>query len=239
MNLSVKSRWTAFAIHLVLSLAVLVLLLAIIFYWWFPRDLIFAGGVEGLRILIGVDIVLGPVLTLMVYKYGKKGLKSDLILISTLQIVCLLGGLWLVFNERPLLQVLADDGVHLLAASDYKFYQIDPSGHSRRTPGWVLMDIPEDHAQLGSIKFTSEFADEKPFVFRDDLYLPMREQGKARYDSRIRFIQQAMDDKFLVRLGKRNNDDCDWVPLHSKHNFGFACVSYPAGIVALSERQFW
>lgn len=239
MNLTVKSRWTAFAIHLALSLAVLVLLLTIVFYFWFPRDLIFAGGIDGLKILIGVDIILGPVLTLMVYKQGKKGLKSDLILISAVQIGCLLGGLWLVYNERPLLQVLADDGVHLLAASDFKFYQINPTELPGRSPKWVLMDIPEDHAQLGSIKFTSEFVDEKPFVFRDDLYQPMLAQDKARYESRIKFIQQAMDEEFILSLGERHGDSCDWVPLHSKHNFGFACLTYQAGIISLSERQFW
>lgn len=238
MALNVKTRWGAFAIHLAISVLILIALLAVIFFIWFPRDLIFAGGVGGLKILMGVDLVLGPLLTLIVYQQGKKSLKMDLTVIGLLQFACLAAGLWLIFNERPQVQVLADDGIHLLAASDFKYYEIEPPELPGPSPKYVLLDLPEDRGQLNSIKFTSEFVEEKPFAFRDDLYLPMADMAKERFDSRISFIQDVMEDDNIQTLPAKKPDECAWVPVHSKHVLGYACVSFKNGIIRLSDRQY-
>ncbi|KAB0769044.1 hypothetical protein F7O87_33620, partial [Pseudomonas aeruginosa] len=62
------SRWRAFFIHLLISLAIFIVLLAIICLWWYPGALFeIAGGWQGVRIVAAVDMVLGPLLTLVVY----------------------------------------------------------------------------------------------------------------------------------------------------------------------------
>ncbi len=233
------SRWKAFGIHLFISVLILIALLAMILFVWFPYDLIFAGGVGGLKIMMGVDLVLGPLLTLVVFAPGKKGLKLDLALIGFLQIACLSGGLWLVYNERPLVQLLADDGVHLLAASDFKNYQMKVDDLPSRGPKNVLLDLPENRDSLGTIKFTSEFVDEKPFTFRTDLYIPMNEITEERFKQRITFIQAPMATSELENLIKMDaQDDCTWIPVHSKHVFGYACTNHQNGIIRLSEHNY-
>ncbi len=73
------NRWKAFAIHMGASLLLFLGLLLIIINVWFPGILFsIDGGWDGLKILLGVDLVLGPLLTLLVYKAGKPGLKFDL-----------------------------------------------------------------------------------------------------------------------------------------------------------------
>lgn len=242
MALNIKSRWAAFAIHLIISIVILLVLLAVIFFFWFPRDLIFAGGIDGLKILLGVDLVLGPLLTLLVYNHQKKELKWDLTIIGLIQGGCLIAGLWLIFNERPLIQVLADDGVHLLAASDFKYYEVTPKELPGSNPKFVLLDLPENRAEIGSIKFTSEFVDEKPFAFREDLYLPITEVAENAFRSRIQFIQELMSSDELTGLQQlmaaQGQRSCDWVPVYSKHVEGHACVSFDEGIVRLSDREF-
>jgi hypothetical protein len=239
MALNVKSRWAAFAIHLAISLVILIGLLAIIFFFWFPKDLIFAGGIGGLKILMGVDLVLGPLLTLLVYQQHKPSLRMDLTIIGLIQAACLLAGLWLIFNERPIVQVLADDGVHLLAASDLDYFEMTTPDIPGSTPKYVMLDLPEDRAKIGSIKFTTEFVEEKPFTFRDDLYLDMSSQSSDRYQSRIDFIQELMTEEDVAALAALNAKECDWIPLHSKHASGFACVNREDGIMRLSERRFF
>ena len=44
-----------------------------------------------MQIIIGVDLIMGPVPTLIVFKADKKGLKFDLTLIGIFQGVCLAG----------------------------------------------------------------------------------------------------------------------------------------------------
>lgn len=234
---NVKSRWSAFAIHLVISLVILLILLAIIFFYWFPHDLIYAGGIDGLKILGGVDLIIGPLLTLLVFVPGKKGLKFDLTLIGLFQITCLCIGLWLIYNQRPLAQIVIDDGVHLLSASEFKAYDTDVSNIAGRTPKKIMMDIPEDLSQLSGLKFTSEFVEEKPFPFRADLYIPFSEVNEERFSQRIDFIQKQMEEKQLENLSKRNEKSCRWIPLISTHNEGFACMNYKQGIIKLSNHQ--
>ena len=53
------SRWQAFGIHLAISTVLLLVMLLIIFWIWFPGILFSVdGGWTGLRIVIGVDLVL-------------------------------------------------------------------------------------------------------------------------------------------------------------------------------------
>jgi hypothetical protein len=54
-------------------------------------------GAEGLLLLMaGIDIVVGPLLTLIVFKAGKKGLKFDLALIALAQAAFLAYGVWTI-----------------------------------------------------------------------------------------------------------------------------------------------
>ncbi|MEM7357757.1 MAG: hypothetical protein AAF431_01515 [Pseudomonadota bacterium] len=238
MALNVQTRWAAFAVHLLISLAVLAGLLSIIFFVWFPYDLIFAGGVDGLKIVMGVDLVLGPVLTLMVFVPGKKGLKSDLTMIGLVQVVCLVAGMWVVHNERPMVQVLADDGVHILAASDFKYYQVEAGDLPGPYPKHALLNLPEDKSVWGTLKLTNEIVELKPLVFRGDLYLPAQEVEQSRYQARLDHIQGVMSDADLQRLAALNTEDCSWLPVHSKHVGGFACITQQSGVIQLSDREF-
>jgi len=96
------SRWRAFAIHLGISLAVVGVLAFGLFYLWYPPHLLgFAGAAGLLALVAGVDIVAGPLLTLIVYKAGKKSLKFDLSVIALAQLCFLAYGLWTVWATRP------------------------------------------------------------------------------------------------------------------------------------------
>ena len=99
----VMSRYQACFYHFLISLAVFVGLAYLVLYRWYP-DFFFAidGGWEGMRIIIGVDLILGPLLTLVGVKSGKPGLKFDLTMIGITQIACLLAGLFIVYSERPI-----------------------------------------------------------------------------------------------------------------------------------------
>ena len=63
------------------------------FWVWYPTPY-FAidGGWQVLRILAGVDVVLGPLLTFIVFKIGKPSLKFDMSCIILMQIGALIYG---------------------------------------------------------------------------------------------------------------------------------------------------
>ena len=99
------NRFTAFATHIGISLVLFLVFGFLILYHWYP-SIFFAtdGGWQGIRIVAFVDLVLGPTLTLAVFKVGKPGLKTDLTLIGILQTVCLIAGTYVVYSERGIWQ---------------------------------------------------------------------------------------------------------------------------------------
>ena len=84
------SRFRASGFHFVISLLVGLVLLALCWFMWYPAPMLMAiGGHEIFLLVVGIDVVLGPLLTLVVFKSGKKTLKFDLAVIALLQIAAL------------------------------------------------------------------------------------------------------------------------------------------------------
>jgi hypothetical protein len=117
------TRWRAFAAHLAVSAIVVGIVCALIFLVWYPHPYFQAVGAWNvLRVLIGVDLVLGPLLTLVVYKPGKWGLKFDLAVIAIVQLAALLYGTTVIYTERPYYTVFAVDRFNVIARRD-----VDPA----------------------------------------------------------------------------------------------------------------
>lgn len=97
-----KFRFKYFFGHLVISFAIALLSLYLVFYVWYPAPLDKAAGVSGIiLIMLSIDVMLGPLLTLVLAKEGKKGLKFDLIVIAIVQLLALSYGLYSVDKGRP------------------------------------------------------------------------------------------------------------------------------------------
>ena len=113
------SRWKAAGIHLSISLLIGLIVGALLFGVWYPPPYCHAAGADQLvLLLVSVDIVLGPLLTLVVFKSGKWGLKFDLTLIAVMQTVALVYGLSVVLRSRPVFLVAAVDRFVLVSASE-------------------------------------------------------------------------------------------------------------------------
>jgi len=121
------TRWKACAIHLALSALVLSLIALVLVWRWYPPGLFHMARADGLLLLIGgVDLVLGPLLTLIVFKTGKKSLKFDLTVIALLQVAALAFGLHAVWKSRPVFLVASDTRLTLVYA-----FEIEPQDLAR------------------------------------------------------------------------------------------------------------
>ena len=97
-------RLKASAIHLTLSLTIAALAGALVFGVWYPypyREI--SGGRELFLLLVTVDVILGPLMTLAVFNRVKPWpvLRRDLIVIAIVQLMALSYGLWIVCVARP------------------------------------------------------------------------------------------------------------------------------------------
>lgn len=113
------TRYKAFAIHLLLTVTIFVTFLGIAFLVWYPWPYFETENAPKiLRILVGVDVVLGPLLTLIIFKPGKPGLKFDLAMIAFVQFAALAYGASVLFEGRPGYIAFAVDRFTVISARD-------------------------------------------------------------------------------------------------------------------------
>jgi len=112
------SRWKASGLHLLISLGVASATGALVYFMWYPPPYFkVAGGSTLVLLIVGVNIVIGPLLTLAVFKHGKKGMRVDLIVIALLQIAAFGYGLRVIAAARPVFVVAEVDRFVLVAAN--------------------------------------------------------------------------------------------------------------------------
>jgi len=170
------NRWGAFAVHLLVSLAILAILVSLAVFWLFPGGLFLAaGGWEGVRIIIAVDLVLGPCLTLVVFNPQKprSELIRDLSLIVLVQVLALGAGAYLVAKARPLAVVQVFDTFYVLNREDYRQLNV-AEGELERLSGWVpkyfYVEVPEHPVEFMVQNMLSQLNGETPLQQRIDLY---------------------------------------------------------------------
>ena len=140
-----ETRWGAFGIHLVISALIFIVLAAIIVFIWYPGFLFQAdGGWQGIRLIASIDLILGPVLTLIIYNKAKKSLPVDLAAIGVVQLIALFIGCYLVYQERPIAVIYSDDSFRTMSKKSYDFYGIDANTitffDNETKPVWVYVD---------------------------------------------------------------------------------------------------
>lgn len=155
------SRWKAAAIHLAISFLVGVVAAVLIFGLWYPAPYSSIGGASKLvLVLLGVDLAIGPLLTLIVYRQGKWGMRFDLAVISLLQVAALSYGMWVITFARPVFVVGAIDRFILVPAD-----ALDPADLAQgsqpefRRLSWtgpllVNAQRPSDHQQRNELLFS-------------------------------------------------------------------------------------
>jgi hypothetical protein len=154
MKLKEVTRWHASGLHLLISAAIAAGALALMLLVWYPHPLfVAAGGNDLLFLLVGVDVVIGPLITLIIFKVGKKGLKFDLFCIGALQLAALFYGVGIVYLARPAFIVFVKDRFEVVTAVELKpenlaegrlpeFRNVPVTG-----PVWAAAEFPTEPAE--------------------------------------------------------------------------------------------
>ena len=139
------SRLRAAGIHLLICLAVAALAAALVFGLWYPWPYRVAAGGQGLFVLVvSVDLILGPLLTLTVFNVAKtrSHLRRDLAVIRALQLAALVYGLSTVYAARPVALVFEVDRFRVVNAANVHAPELPQAPEAfRRLPltgPWLL-----------------------------------------------------------------------------------------------------
>ena len=136
-TLASLNRWKASAIHLALSAAIGATVVALMLALWYPRPYFAAmGGAMLLVLLIGVDVVIGPLITLIIFDPKKKSLRFDLAVIALLQLAALVYGCSVMFTARPVYSVFVVDRFEVIAAN-----AIDEESREKAVPEFRALSL--------------------------------------------------------------------------------------------------
>lgn len=234
-------RFQAFSIHFTISFIIFLALLAVLVFLWFPKYLFNSdGGWEALKILVGVDLVLGPLLTLIVFKPGKKTLKLDLTLIALMQITCLAIGITLVYLERPLAVVFSHDRFVAVSQGTFDVSKTDSDAlkdYPNTRPRLIYVLLPEDEKEARHLRMMQ--IKEGSLHVRPDFFAPYTEHAhkipEAAGIEIATIFEDFPDGKDKVQqwLDKKNYsaEAIVWVPYEGRYKTTFLVLDKKTGTV--------
>jgi hypothetical protein len=129
----------ASGVHLLSSLVVALVAAALVFFVWYPypyREL--SGGKELFLIVVAVDVVCGPLLTMVLFNNSKprSELFKDLTLVVLIQLAALIYGMYTMALARPVYLVEEVDRFKVVSVADISPDQLKPESNSLHKLPW-------------------------------------------------------------------------------------------------------
>lgn len=219
------SRWKASGIQLLLSCVVVGVVLVLMMAVWYPWPLFeLAGGARITLILAGVNVALGPLLTLIVFKAGKKGMAFDLTFIAIVQAAALAYGVHVVYVARPVYLTFVVDRFVLVTAKD-----LDPNDLAQATnpqyrrlplgrPSYVAAVLPTDLKESTDMLFSGLAG--KDVELYPKYYVPYEQQTqnalKRAKDLGILLERDAGPVRGFLDAAGRSPDSVKFLPLRAR-----------------------
>jgi len=213
-----RQRFKAFAIQLVFSTLAVVMIFGIVRFVWFPGPYFRIAGVAHiLWVLIGVNFVLGPLLTFIVFDRAKKSLKFDLAVIVLMQLVALAYGVQAIQSERPRYMVFAVDRFNVLADKDVDAGAVTDGRFRQRPfagPLMLVAQLPDGKDELSRLLDETLFHGKPDIERRPEYWRPYGENFRqallaAKPLNSLREARPAAAaeiDRIIARNGREPGD---------------------------------
>ena len=212
-----ESRFTAFVVHLLLSLVIFASLFAFTYFVLLPGFLFYSeGGITILSLIGGIDVILGPLVTLIIYKKTKPSLKFDLSIIALLQIAALLYGLHALWSVRPLAVFYAKGQYHVTYQDTFTkptYSDISKNEYlNRLKPPTLAISVPNADSNLTAQSFAHVISTGTSYFAQQNLY--------QDYQTQIPLLRQhAMTPEQAVERSFISKDSP--LALLDKEKYGF------------------
>lgn len=215
-----SKRIKFFLSHLSISAIIALIASSIIFCVWYPSPLAIAVGVMHIVLMmLAIDMVIGPLFTLLVYKEGKKTLKFDLTVIVLVQLFAFMYGFYSIAQGRPAWIVYNVDGFELIRVNDIYQKNLKDAQQPYQQPSWsgaqyTAVQFAKDIKQRNENMFT-EVLGGISLAQRPERYVPLLQaqlqikQCAQELNQLNKFNSADQVKKILIKYPQANA----WVPL--------------------------
>jgi hypothetical protein len=212
-------RLKAFGLHLLASASALILVLGALWLGWYRwPGWYLSSALHVVGIVVLVDLVLGPTLTLIVANHRKprRILARDIAIIVSVQLIALVYGSVTLWSGRPLYYTFSVNSLECVQASDIEESEIalaqrqNPSfaPHWYSLPRWIWAPLPDNPEEAMHIVNDASFGSGKdvvdmPRYFKPwDQGLPKLRDQLAPLDD-ISYFNKREKQSLRKRLGQQ------------------------------------
>jgi hypothetical protein len=200
-------RLKAFGLHLLGSACLLALALGSLYLGWYRwPGWYLAGALTIALVMAGVDVVVGPLLTLVIANPDKprRELTRDISIIVVVQLIAAGYGVMTLWNGRPLYYTYSEKFLEMVQAQDLSpedvalGQKLNPNlaPHWYSLPRWIYAPLPKD-ASLANKIASGAFAGGADVIDMPQYYRPWAE-GLADMRQHLRSL------KGMTEIGKND-----------------------------------
>lgn len=215
-----SKRLKFFFSHLAISIIVTLIIISLVFFVWYPIPLAKAVGVIHIFLmLIAIDMIIGPLLGLIVYKEGKKTLKFDLTVVILIQISALCYGVYSIAQGRPVWIVYTNERFELVRNNEIVQDHIEKAQlkfqkPSLLKPEYAAVKYANDSVQKSNDIFTETMGGVSLAQF-PERYQPLssvKDKIKDKSQS-IEILNQFNEKQQVENIIKKYPTATAWLPL--------------------------
>ena len=221
-------RLKFFLNHLSISFLIVLLVMSVIFFIWYPWPLATAIGVTQIFLMmLVIDVIVGPILGLLVYKGGKKSLKFDLTVIILLQLSALFYGIYSIEQGRPAWIVFNVDRFELIRKNEIVDQNVNRAQPQFQQPSWFK-------PQFVATEFAKNIQQRNDDMFAEVLSGISIAQRPERYVDFIQAKEQIQQREQKLDLLQQYNNKPDVEKILAKYPQATAFLPLKASAVDMT-----
>jgi len=191
-----RERFVAFGIHFAATLGLAAIAAALIFFLWFPHPFeTMIGGTELFMLVVGCDLALGPLISLVIYNSQKSRFKlvMDYTIVGLVQIAAMIYGVLIVAGTRPVYVAFNKDRLEVVTARDIDDSELAAARDPRYSrlpwngPRYVYISVPREDQQDALLQSVAGREEHQ----RPKFYAPY-EQGLAEIRKRAKPVSRII-----------------------------------------------
>jgi hypothetical protein len=227
-----REKTIAFLVHFLTTLVIAAGAAALVFLVWYPDPFqTMAGGFKLFLLIASCDLVLGPLLSFVIYNSRKtrRALIFDYTIVGIVQVAAMLYGLYAIENSRPVYVAFVVDRLEVVAASEIAETDLAAGKPPFTTlPKWgpqlIGTQMPADAKERNDLMFSSLSG--KDLQVLPKYYVPYEtviEDVKSRAQPLAALEKRHPDSKpmlseALTELGMEPAS-VRWLPVRAKSGF--------------------
>src|SRR5690349_13406477 len=236
-----RRKFFAFGIHFSITAVLGAIAAALIFVVWFPHPFAtMIGGTELFVLVVGCDLVLGPLLSLVVYdpRKSRRALTVDYSVIGTVQLATLVYGVYVVAGTRPVEVAFSRDRLEVVTAREINDAELaaarlpEYARLSLSGPRFVSIQVPkadQQDALFQSLAGNEEHQRPKFYAPYDAALEQIRKRAKPISVLEKKFPDYTAALDAAVRDSGMAPDVARWLPVHHRNGFWTAIVDPSSG----------